>query len=335
MNNIFNDKKILITGGTGSLGMEIARRLHEYKPKAIRIFSNDENGLFHTMNEFKEYKEFRYFLGNIERVERLNRAMEDVDIVFHTAALKHVHICEYNPFEAVETNVIGMQNLINSAIDNDVEKVLYTSSDKAVNPSNMMGVSKLMGEKLITTANFFKGKHKTVFSTIRLGNVIGSRGSVIPLFNSQIEAGGPLTLTDKKMSRYILIMNETIDNIFKVLDLCKGGDIYVPKMRAMDISDVAKWMIEEKGKDEIKIKEIGLKPGEKLYEELITEEEGRRTVEFDNFYVVLPQFTKEFQSIDYSAYEELPRVGNVLRSDEAKKMSRDEIISLLKTEKML
>ncbi|MCK5018757.1 MAG: polysaccharide biosynthesis protein [Candidatus Peribacteraceae bacterium] len=334
MNNIFNNKIILITGGTGSVGMEIARRLHEYKPKAIRIFSNDEDGLFHTMNEFKEFDEFRYFLGNIERIDRLNRAMEDVDIVFHAAALKHVQICEYNPFEAVETNVNGMQNLINSAIDNDVERVLYTSSDKAVNPSNMMGVSKLMGEKLITTANFFKGKHRTIFSTIRFGNVIGSRGSFIPFFNKQIEAGGPITLTDKNMSRYILVMNEAIDNVFRVLDLSRGGEIFIPKMRAIDISDIAEWMIEEKGKDGIGIKEIGLKPGEKIYEELITDEEGRRTVEYDNFYVVIPQFT-EFQSVDYSIYENLPRVDNVLRSDEAVKMSKDETISLLKKESLL
>ncbi len=334
MNKIFTDKVILITGGTGTIGMELAEQILKSEPKAVRILTNDENSLFHAMNKFSESNKFRYFLGSVVERERLNRAMTGADIVFHAAALKHVHICEYNPFEAVKTNVYGIQNVIDTAIDNNVEKVIFTSSDKAVNPSNVMGVSKLMGEKLITTANFFKGKNKTVFSTIRLGNVIGSRGSVVPLFKSQINSGGPITITDNNMSRYILTMDEAIDNILRVANISKGGEVFISKMRALNITTLAQSMIEELSSEDISLNVIGLKPGEKLFEELITEEEISRTVELDDFYVVLPQFT-EFQDVNYSAYENNPIVKDVLRSDKADKMSKEEITTLLEAERML
>jgi len=185
--DLFKNKKILITGGTGSIGQEIVREVLKHEPAVVRILDIDETKQFELQQEYEDYENIRFLLGDIRDKERLYRAIEDIDIVFHTAALKHVQACEYNPFEAVKTNVIGTQNLIDVAIDEEVEKVIFTSSDKAVNPTNVMGATKLLAERLITSANYYKGARKTVFSSVRFGNVLGSRGSVIPLFKNQIE----------------------------------------------------------------------------------------------------------------------------------------------------
>ena len=245
MEGIFKNKKILVTGGTGSIGQEILREILKYEPTVVRIIDVDETKQFELQQEYEDYDNIRFLLGDIRDKERLYRAIEDIDIVFHTAALKHVLACEYNPFEAVKTNVIGTQNLIDVCIDEEVEKVIFTSSDKAVNPTNVMGATKLLAERLITSANYYKGARKTIFSSVRFGNVLGSRGSVIPLFKTQIAKGGPVTITDKEMTRFIMSMCDAINLLFKATEIAQGGEIFVFKMDAIKITDLAEVMIEE------------------------------------------------------------------------------------------
>jgi len=225
--NTFKNKKILVTGGTGSIGQEIMREILRYEPEVVRILDVDETKQFELEQEYGNRENVRFLLGDIRDKERLYRAIEDIDIVFHTAALKHVLACEYNPFEGVKTNVIGIQNLISVCIDEEVEKVIFTSSDKAVNPTNVMGATKLLAERLMTSANYYKGTRRTIFSSVRFGNVLGSRGSVIPLFKKQIEAGGPVTLTNKEMTRFIMPMRDAINLLFKATELAQGGEIFI------------------------------------------------------------------------------------------------------------
>ena len=307
MMNIFKEKKILITGGTGSIGQEILRELFKHEPTVVRILDIDETKQFELQQEYEGYDNVRFLLGDVRDKERLYRAIENIDIVFHTAALKHVLACEYNPFEAVKTNVIGIQNLIDVALDEEVEKVIFTSSDKAVNPTNVMGATKLLAERLMTSANYYKGARETVFSSVRFGNVLGSRGSIIPLFKKQIEKGGPVTITNKEMTRFIMPIQEAINLLFKATELAQGGEIFIFKMEAIKITDLADVMIEELAPNygysskDIKTKIIGTKPGEKLYEELMTEDEAGRAFESEDMFILLPEL-KELSCIDKSCY---------------------------------
>jgi FlaA1/EpsC-like NDP-sugar epimerase len=307
MKNVFKNKKILITGGTGSIGLEIIRGLLKYEPMVVRILDVDETKQFEIQQEYEGYDNVRFLLGDVRDKERLRRAVEDIDIIFHTAALKHVLACEYNPFEAVKTNVIGIQNLIDVAMDEEVEKVIFTSSDKAVNPTNVMGATKLLAERLITSANYYKGTRKTIFSSVRFGNVLGSRGSVIPLFKKQIVNGGPVTITNKEMTRFIMPMQEAINLLFKATELAQGGEIFVFKMKAIKIRDLAEVMIEELAPNfgyspnKVKMEIIGNKPGEKLYEELMTEDEARRASESEDLFILFPEM-EELSYIDKSSY---------------------------------
>jgi len=285
--NYFQGKKILITGGTGTVGREVTRRLLFLNPSVIRIYSRDETKQFDMSEEFKDVDNLRFFIGDVRDAERLEMAMEEVDIVFHLAALKHVASCEYNPFEAINTNVYGSQNVINAALKVNAEKVIFTSTDKAVNPTSTMGATKLMAEKLFTAANYYKGRRRTVFASVRLGNVLGSRGSVIPLFKNQLLNGKQITLTSKKMTRFIMSLRQAVDFIFKASFLARGGEVFVPKMPAVKIIDLV-GAIEDVLGYKNGIKEIGVKPGEKLYEELMTRDEERRSLERDDMYIILP-----------------------------------------------
>ena len=208
MKDFYEGKVILITGGVGSIGSEIVRKILEYEPRAVRVLDNNETGLFDLEQELQSEK-IRIFVGDVRDKERLKRAIEDVDLVFHAAALKHVPLCEYNPFEAVKTNVIGTQNLIDVAIDEEVEKIITISTDKAVNPINVMGATKLLAERLTISANFYKGDRETAFSCVRFGNVLYSRGSVLPLFEEQIKKGF-ITLTDSNMTRFIMNTSQAV-----------------------------------------------------------------------------------------------------------------------------
>ncbi|MCK4732792.1 MAG: SDR family NAD(P)-dependent oxidoreductase [Methanophagales archaeon] len=338
---MFENKKILITGGTGSIGIELLHELLKYEPAAVRILDIDETKQFELQQEFGDYGNIRFLLGDIRDKERLHRAIEDIDIIFHTAALKHVLACEYNPFEAVKTNVIGIQNLIDVAMDEEVEKVIFTSSDKAVNPTNVMGATKLLAERLVTSANYYKGARKTMFSSVRFGNVLGSRGSVIPLFKKQIEHGGPVTITNNEMTRFIMPMQEAIDLLFKATGLAQRGEIFVFKMKALKITDLAEVMIEELAqnydysRDEIKMEIIGNKLGEKLYEELMTEDEARRALEGEDLFIVLPDM-KELSDIDKSYYPLTSQAEiKAYNSKDEEHLSKAEIKEILYQENLI
>jgi FlaA1/EpsC-like NDP-sugar epimerase len=342
MKNLFKNKKILITGGTGSIGQEIAQKILKYEPTVVRILDVDETKQFELQQEYEDQENVRFLLGDVRDKGRLRRAIEDIDIIFHTAALKHVLACEYNPFEAVKTNAIGIQNLIDVAMDGKVEKVIFTSSDKAVNPTNVMGATKLLAERLITSANYYKGTRKTTFSSVRFGNVLGSRGSVIPLFKNQIENGGPVTITNKEMTRFIMPMRDAINLLFKATEYAQGGEIFVFKMKALKITDLAEVMIDELAQNcgysqnEIKTKIIGTKPGEKLYEELMTEDEARRALESEDMFILSPEM-KELSHIDKSSYPSVSEIAEVkaYTSKDVKYLTREEIKEILYQENLI
>ncbi|MEM2618820.1 MAG: UDP-N-acetylglucosamine 4,6-dehydratase family protein [Candidatus Hadarchaeales archaeon] len=295
MEKLFRNRKVLITGAAGSVGRELVKEILKYRPEVVRLFDIDERRQFELRQELGEVENIRYLLGDIRDRARLRYAIEDIDIIFHTAALKHVEGCEYNPFEAVKTNVLGTQNVIDVAIEEEVSKVIFTSSDKAVNPTNVLGATKLLCEKLMTAANYYKGRRNIVFSSVRFGNVVGSSGSVVPLFKSQIQAGGPLTVTNPNMTRFIMSMSQAVKLLLKATEMARGGEVFVFKMSAVKISDLAQAMVEYlapkfgHSPSSIKIKVIGSRPGEKMYEELMTDQEARRALETREMFIILPE----------------------------------------------
>ena len=331
MKSIFKDKNILITGGTGSIGQEIMREVLKHEPTTVRILDLDETKQFELQEEYGDLENIRFLLGDVRDKERLYRALEDIDIVFHTAALKHVLSCEYNPFEAVKTNVLGIQNLIEAAMDEGVEKVIFTSSDKAVNPTNVMGATKLLAERLIIAGNYYKGRRRTKFSSVRFGNVLGSRGSVVPLFKKQIENGGPVTITNEAMTRFIMPMKDAVKLLFKAAELTKGAEIFVLKMKTIRITDLADVMIDELALNEIKIEIIGNKAGEKLYEELMTEEEAKRALEIEDMFIVLPSHLNSLSP----SVSDLKAEVKAYTSKEAKHLTKEEIKKLLYKENLI
>lgn len=299
MNSIYKDKKILVIGGTGTIGCHLVKRLLKEEPQVIRIFSRDEHKQYEMAIEFSNHSDrLRFLIGDVRDQQRLGRAMEDIDYVFHLAAMKHVPSCEYNPFEAVQTNVIGTQNVIQAAIDNDVKKVLFTSTDKAISPTNTYGATKLTAERLISAAEYQKGSKATVFSSVRFGNVMGSRGSVIPLFKKQIIENGQITVTDPDMLRYMMTPSQAIELILEANAIAKGGEVFVLKMPVIRVGDLAEVLIailknKEGSSSRIKIKVIGLRLGEKLYEELMSLDEQLIVNEMDTMYVIPPFFDKK------------------------------------------
>ncbi|MCS7233450.1 MAG: polysaccharide biosynthesis protein [Synergistetes bacterium] len=292
LESFFEGKRILVSGGTGSIGKEIVFQLLKLNPQVIRIFSRDEHKLFQLREKIGDDKRVRYLLGDIRDKERLRWAIEDVDIVFHAAALKHVTFCEYNPFESVKTNVIGTQNLLEVSLEKEVSVFITISSDKAVNPTNTLGASKLLAEKLTLSANHYKGRRKSLFSVVRFGNVLGSRGSVIPKFISQIKRGGPLTLTHPAMRRYMMTVSEAVNLVLKAAFLTKGEEVFILKMPKVWMYDLAEVVIEVFAPKfgfsprDIKIEFIGVQAGEKIDERLFSEEEIQRLKDFDDFYII-------------------------------------------------
>lgn len=289
MDKLLQGKKILIIGGAGSVGVALLKETLKYSPETIRVFDISENDLFEAKSHFGREKRVRYLIGDIRDMNRLKLAMEDIDIVIQLAAMKHVYACEYNPFEAVKTNIDGLQNVINVARNANIEKVIFASTDKAVSPTNVMGMTKLLGEKLISLANYYRGNKRTIFVSVRFGNVVGSNGSVVPLFKRQITSGGPLTITDKQMTRFVITMDEAVRLIYSAVKLSKGGEVFAWKMQALKIADLADVMIKKYGfKKKIKIGIIGKYEGEKLFEEIMTEEECGRAVELGDLYIIFP-----------------------------------------------
>jgi UDP-N-acetylglucosamine 4,6-dehydratase/5-epimerase len=285
--SILKGKVVLLTGGTGSFGQKFTEIvLNKYNPNTIRIFSRDELKQWKMEAKFKKDTHLRFFIGDVRDKERLYRAMNGVDIVVHAAALKHVPVCEYNPFEAIKTNIIGAQNIIESAIDNNVDRVIALSTDKAVNPINLYGATKLVAEKLFIQANTYSGAgKKTKFSCVRYGNVIGSRGSVIPLFLKQ-KKDGRITITDIKMSRFWITLEEGVEFVIKCAGKMVGGEVFVPKLPSANIMDIVKAVAPE-----CKIEKIGIRPGEKLHEILINEDEVRQTREMEDMYIIQPNYS--------------------------------------------
>ena len=274
INNIFKNKKIFITGA-GTIGSALLKRLLSLEVDTIRIFDNSEIKLHNIKCEYKDNNKIKLILGDIRDKDRLAFAMKGADIVFHTAALKHVYFCEDNPVDAVKTNVFGTQNVIDIAIRENVERVIYISTDKAVSPINVMGATKLLGERLIITASNYKGKVKTIFSSIRFGNVQDSSGSVIPIFRYQIENNLPLTVTNKDVTRFMMTIDQSIKLILDCIYISKGSEIFILKMPTIKILDIARSMNKKSGRDENNIIFTKLGIGEKLHEELITKEEVR------------------------------------------------------------
>ena len=282
---MLNGKTILLTGGTGSFGQKFTEIvLKKYKPKTIRIFSRDELKQWDMKRSFNDDPRLRFLLGDVRDENRLERAIDGADIVVHAAALKQVPLCEYNPFEAVKTNILGAQNIIKVAIDYNVEKVLAISSDKAVNPVNLYGATKMCMEKLITAGNSYVGqKRKTHMSCVRYGNVVGSRGSIIPLFNKQ-KSTGVVTITDDRMTRFWTTLEQGVEFVIKAIEKMHGGEIFIPKMPSMKITDLSQAIAPG-----CKVKIVGIRPGEKMHECLVTEDEARHALEYDDFFIIEPE----------------------------------------------
>lgn len=283
---MLNGKSILVTGGTGSFGKKFIETVLRDYPEITRlvVYSRDELKQFEMAQVFsaEKYPQIRYFIGDVRDRDRLMRAMEGIDIVVHAAALKHVPVCEYNPFEAIKTNVLGAQNVIETAIDRGVTRVVALSTDKAAAPINLYGATKLASDKLFVAANNFKGAHDIRFSVVRYGNVMGSRGSVIPFFMEKAKTG-VLPITDERMTRFNISLEEGVQLVLFALQNMWGGEIFVPKIPSYRITDVAKAICPE-----CRLEMVGIRPGEKLHEEMITETDSLSTVEFDDYYVILP-----------------------------------------------
>lgn len=336
MRKLFENKTILVTGGTGSIGSEIVRQLLKHNPKAIRIYSRGEEKQFFMQQELAEHKNVRFLIGDVRDRERLNYACRGVDIIFHAAAMKHVPASEYNPMEAVKTNVFGTQNVIEVAIENNVERFVAISTDKVVNPHNTMGATKLLSEKLVIAANQYKGNTRTIFACVRFGNVMGSSGSVIPLFASQIEKDKNLTLTSPEMTRFMMSIPQAAKLVLSAATHSKFGETYVLKMPAMNIALLAESMIryynathETAYKGEIVI--TGIRPGEKLYEELMTTDEIERSFENDQMYIIPPIYNTDIE--EYGNYEPI-KITNY-SSDNTKLMSEDDFVDIVKKNHLL
>jgi len=298
----YKNKVILVTGGAGSIGSQLVKELIKFNPKSIRVLDNNETGLFDLERNLNS-KLIRPFIGDIRDKERLKRAVEGVNIVFHAAALKHVPLCEYNPFEAIKTNVIGTQNLIEVSIDENVEKFITISTDKAVNPINVMGATKLLSERLTISSNNYKGKKSTALSCVRFGNVLDTRGSVVPIFRDQLLNGNYITITDPEMTRFIMKISDSTNLILKSAKLAQGGEIFILKMPVVRISDLAEVMIKRyeylDNSKKIDKKIIGKRIGEKLYEELMTEEESENAYEDEYMFIVKSTSLESAKNTNY------------------------------------
>lgn len=329
--SLFRQRVILITGGVGTVGRALLYKLLELEPAEVRVLDNDETGLFLLMEELRGRQGVNCFLGDVRDCLKLASVMEGVDIVFHAAAFKHVLLSEYNPFEAVQTNILGVQNVIQVAINAGVNRVIFTSSDKAANPTNVMGTSKLMGERLITAANIVSPNTQRVFSSTRFGNVLGSRGSVVPIFAQQIAAGGPVTLTDRRMTRFIMTTGQAAELILDACRLAMGGEVFISKMHAVAIADLARVMIDELapafGHDPaaVEITEIGAKPGEKMYEELLTTDEAGRSLEMAGMFVTMPAFRGMYTQRKYQYPDATPAGRTPYTSSEAPRLGLEDL----------
>lgn len=335
----YTDKKILIIGGTGTIGQGLLNEILKQKPKVIRILSRDEYKQFILENKINNKKQIRFLIGDVRDYERVERAMNDIDIVFNLAAMKHVPACEYNPSEAIKTNVIGMENVIKAATANNVECVIFTSSDKAINPANSYGATKLLAEKLVQAANFSKGNAKTKFVAVRFGNVMGSRGSVIPLFKKQIEEKRKITVTDSEMTRFMMTLSQAVELIMDAGEISMGGEVFILKMPVIKLYDLAQVVVEETcsklniEKEEVELHIIGLRAGERKFEELMTKDESENAFDLGNMYSVISSINSEFLHESYEKYKRA-RIGSYNSNDKIV-LSKEQVRRMLKQEELV
>ncbi|AEV70522.1 UDP-N-acetylglucosamine 4,6-dehydratase family protein [Acetivibrio clariflavus] len=332
---MFKNKKVLVIGGTGTIGQALVERILLEEPSVVRIYSRDEYKQFLLKEKLGELKNIRFLLGDVRDKERLNRAMNDIDVVFNFAAMKHVPACEYDPFEAVKTNVLGTQNVIACAIENKVKKVIYSSSDKAVSPTNTMGATKLLAERLMSSAYYSRGNVDTIFASVRFGNVMGSRGSVIPLFKQQILDKGYITITEPEMTRFMMSLSQAVELTIKACKIAKGGEVFVLKMPVIRLKDLAEVIIDDVcdknrlNKNKVEVKKIGLRPGEKMYEELMSEDESTKAFELNDMFIINPPYNEHI----YPESKGIAK-GNYSSKNE-KVLSKAEIKRILEMEKLL
>lgn len=332
----FKDTKVLIIGGTGTIGRKLVEKILDEKPLEVRIFSRDEYKQYKMHDDFGLRNDLTFFIGDVRDYNRVKDAMKDIDYVFHVAAMKHVPACEYNPYEAVLTNIIGSYNVINAAILRDVKKVVFSSSDKAISPTNTYGATKLTVERMIYSTEFNKSFGDTIFSIVRFGNVLGSRGSVIPLFVKQILENKKITVTDFNMTRFMMTLEQASSLMIKALDVAKGGEIFVLKMPVILLKDLAKVVIEETcakyklTKDEIKIAEIGLRPGEKMYEELMTYDESTKALEDVDMFII----PSDLNNSNQYSFKQKAKPSNYTSKDQTP-ITIEEVKKLIKSENLI
>ena len=335
---MFDGKTILITGGTGSLGRALTKRLLDQNAKTVRIFSRNESKQIEMESEFNEDKRLRFFIGDIRDSERLFNALEDVDIVFHAAALKHVPKIEYNPFESIKTNVIGSQNVIDNSLKQNVQKVIAISTDKAVSPLNTYGATKLLMEKLFVSANNYlnREKYRTRFHAVRYGNVLGSSGSVIPKFIQQIKSNEKIRITDSAMTRFNITMDNALDLIINTAKIGKGSEIFIPKLKAYNIMDVKSALFDLL--HETEYEEVGIRPGEKLHETLINEDEMKYTWKINDMFMITNPHYELFNDENLETnYEKLEKENNLTSysSDKVEKLTIEELKIVIKNSGLL
>ncbi len=332
MLNIFKNKTVVLTGAAGTIGRELVRQLLEFSPAEVRLLDHNESEVFFLHEEYESVENVTPYVGSIRDYDKIAGLCRGADIVFHVAAYKHVYLSEYNPFDAVMTNVIGTQNVLKAALAAGCQRVLFTSSDKAVNPTNVMGSTKLLAERMVTAYNVNSGRGRCIFASSRFGNVVGSRGSVVPVFYNQIKKGGPVTVTDERMTRFIMTIPQAARLVLEACTLAKGGEVFISKMPVIRIVDLAEVMIElvaprfDRKPEDIRIEFVGAKAGEKMYEELLSSEEVKRSKELENHFVTLPAFRFMFENVDYYYPGEVrSAVDRPYISSEETPLTRDEL----------
>jgi UDP-N-acetylglucosamine 4,6-dehydratase/5-epimerase len=325
---MLNNKSILITGGTGSLGKHLTKRIFNTWPnvKKLVIFSRDEQKQFQMAQDYpeKKYPNIRFFIGDVRDLERLKRAFEGIDVVIHAAAMKHVPIAEYNPDEAVKTNIIGAQNVIKACLYTTVQNVVALSTDKAAAPINLYGATKLASDKLFIAANHIRGVRNLKFSVVRYGNVMGSNGSVIPFF-IKMRKTGELPITDIRMTRFNISLDEGVNMVMHAIEKALGGELFVPKIPSYNIVDIAKAICPK-----CKIKEIGIRSGEKLHEEMITESDSYNTIELENSYIILPASMDKQKFLEYYAAKEVSSAFSYNSESNKDRLNVEQLRELIK-----
>ena len=327
------DQNVLVTGGCGSIGSKLIEQLLAADPAVIRVFDTDEAALFDLQEEYGKRSRLRYLLGDVRDRDRLGMALENIDVVFHAAALKHVELTEYNPFEAVRTNVQGTQNLVRMAVEEEVDAFVNVSTDKASNPVSVMGATKLLSERLVIAANAYKGSRESRFGCVRFGNVLGSSGSVVPLFMDQIREGGPVTVTDPDMTRFVMPIEEAAGLVLEAHERMTSGEVFVLKMPAFRVGDLAEAMVTRyaptfgHNPDEVAIERVGARPAERIHEKLVSTDESAHARDLGDMFAILPQIdVPGYEAVNYN---DAPTVSGEYTSEDERLLSKEELVAMI------